>query len=152
MANSKEFDLPSGTKFSVTPADFADAAGLNKALMRCMKSTDLGEWAKSIKASGGVASLLNLDVNVLKDALLEAMTSDALEAQLFKCLERCVYGGNTRVTKALFDDPSLGEKARQDYFSMAWRVVEVNCSPFFAQALSWLKTLRPTNTPGRESA
>lgn len=124
----QDFDLPSGIGFHVSIAPFQDAKALSKAL---------------IKSLGGVqlsADILNMDVTVLKDAFVNAATSDEVESYLFKCFERTTYNG-LKVTKDLFDDPKIGEQARKDYILMCAKVIQVNCLPFFDQALSTLKTI-----------
>ncbi len=46
---------------------------------------------------------------------------------------------DVKVTPALFDDQTMGERARTDLLEMYWKVIEVNCGPFFLKAFSALK-------------
>jgi len=134
--SEQEFTLPSGAKFHVSVVPFQDAKALTKALMKSAAGIPLAQ------------NPLEMDVGVLKDALISAATSDEVETAIFRCLERCTYE-SVRVTTDLFDDPKLGDQARKDYFTMCAKVVEVNCSPFFDQTLSTLKTYLVTkkNSP-----
>lgn len=127
---TKEFVLPSGAKLVVTGAPFVQALALNKALMKAAKGLPMA------------ADPLQMDLSVLKDAILGAATSDEVEAILFTCMERALYNGS-RVNRGLFDEPGAGEDARKDFYVIAWHVIEVNCGPFFVQTFSWLKALRP---------
>lgn len=123
-----KFTLQSGAKLQVTIASFQEAKNLLKALMKAAAGIPLG------------ANPLDMDVTVLKDALINAATSDEVEQALWVCLDRCLYEG-LRITPDLFDNAQMGAKIRKDYFAICAKVVEVNCGPFFEQALSALKGL-----------
>lgn len=123
----QDFTLPSQAKLHVTVVPFKDAMALTKSLMKAASGIQLAR------------NPLDMDVTVLKDAMIAAATSEEVETAVFRCLERCTYEG-IRVTPDLFNDKDLGEKARADYFSICGKVVEVNCAPFFDQTLSTLKT------------
>lgn len=131
--DSVEEVLSSGAKLVITKAPFPQALALNKALIRSVKDV--------ISAPGA----LEKDVSIMNAAFItNAITSDEVEAALFKCFERCTYD-NVKVNRELFDDEKLGDRAREDYFSMARKVIEVNCGPFFRQTFSWLKA--PSRKP-----
>ncbi len=121
-----DFTLPTGSHLVVSEAAYPDCDALLKALVRCAKGVELPK------------NLLEADVTVLKEVLVEAITSEEVDRALFKCAERAVYE-NAKVTKALFDDPKLKDAARQDRFLIAWHVIEVNCGPFFGAIFSELK-------------
>lgn len=121
-----EFVLPTGAKLVVSEAAYVDADALLKALAKCAKGIALPN------------NFLEADVTVLKDVLVEAITSDEVDRALFKCAERAVYE-NQKVTKGIFDDPKLKDGARQDRFLIFWHVIEVNCGPFFGKTFSILK-------------
>ena len=110
----------------ISASPFIDASELRDALL------------KSIKGIQVSPELLKTDVTAMKDALIEASTSPEVRVALFKCLERATYDG-VRVNVGLFDDPQLGERAREDYYNMAWKAVEVNCLPFLRRISSLLK-------------
>ena len=135
----QDFTLPSGAKFHVSVVPFQDAKALTKALMKSAAGIQLA------------ANPMEMDVSVIKDALISAATSDDVESALFRCLERCTYN-SLKVTPDLFDQPHSAEDARKDYFAMAGKVIEVNCLPFFDQTLSTLKTfLGKKNEPQKPS-
>lgn len=121
-----DFTLPSGCKLVVSESSYQDSNGLLKALLATAKGVPLAK------------NLLDTDVTALKDIVLEAATSAEVDQALFKCAERATYE-NVKVTRDLFDDPKLKEKARGDYFLILWHVIEVNCGPFFGKTFSALK-------------
>ncbi len=121
-----DFTLQSGAKLHVTPAPFADANALRKALLQTAKGVPLG------------ADPMQMDLTILKDVFIDAASSDTVERCLFKCMERVSYQ-DVKVTPALFDDVKLGEQSRGDLLEIYWKVIEVNCAPFFVKAFSVLK-------------
>lgn len=135
--------LPTGARLVVSEASYQDV----DALMTALANAGIGVQLAN--------DLLNMDVTILKDALLKSYASQALKDAIFKCAQRAVYE-NTKVTRGLFDDPKLKDKARADHFLILWEVVKVNCTPFFAQIFSVLKErlgtnpsfLKPTSGPG----
>ncbi len=121
-----DFILGSGAKLHVTVSSFEDANALRKALLRTAKGVPLG------------ADPMQMDLSVLKDVFIEAASSDEVERCLFKCMDRVSYQ-DVKVSRSLFDDPKLGEMARADLFEIYWKVIEVNCAPFFVKAFSAFK-------------
>ncbi len=111
---------------SVSEAAYEDADALLKALAKCARGIPLPK------------DLMQADVTILKDMLVEAVTSDEVDRAIFKCADRAMYE-NAKVSKALFDDPKLKDKARQDRFLIFWHVIEVNCGPFFGKTFSILR-------------
>ena len=124
--SDKDYTLASGAKLHVSTASFEDANALVKALTRCAKGLAISD------------DPLKADIGVLKDVLVEAISSDEVERALFKCMERVSYK-DIKVSKALFDDPTIGDHAREDYFEICWKTVEANCGPFFVKAFSAFK-------------
>ncbi len=121
-----DFTLPTGAKLVVTEASYEDAIALLELLVGCMDGISLPN------------DIFQANVSVLKDLLVRAIKSQDVKAALFKCAQRATYE-NVRVEPALFDDPKLREKARADYFLILWRIVEVNCGPFFGKTFSELR-------------
>lgn len=121
-----DFTLPTGAKLSISEADYRSADALLKSLIRCTKGVPLPK------------NFLEADVTILKDILVDAIVSDEVDQAIFKCGERAVYE-NAKVTKDLFDDPKLKDRARQDRFLIFWYLIEVNCGPFFAKTFSMLR-------------
>ena len=153
---SKMFDLPSGARLAVTVAPFQDAMALLKECLKTLKGAsfskeDLGlDMAQVAKSPLSVAGIL--------DRVVAFATSDGVEAALFRCFERATWSppgwpegqAGLKVSKALFDNAEHGTVAREDYAQIAARVVEVNCAPFLAKALSGFLT-KP-QTPAGSSA
>lgn len=127
----KKFELQSGATLNVTTAPFQDANALLKALMKAAEGLPLA------------ANPMEMDLAMLKDALIHAATSDAVEDALFKCFQRVQYDSQ-KMNRDLLDDPKIGDKVRGDYFMVCWHVIEVNCGPFFEQAFSLLKARQKT--------
>lgn len=132
MANS-EYTLESGAKLLVSMVPFDDALALQRALANALKGIPL------------TADVFEKDITQLKDAVLSVVSSVEVTDVLHRCMARSTYN-NIRLTKDLFDDPKLAEQIRQDYYSICWRVIEVNCKPFFFQIFSKLKGFKPTST------
>lgn len=143
---SKRFGLPSGAALVVTVASFRDSWALAKAALRSLKGgPQLGEdaLAKDFKSFGAAA----MAVPGVFDRLVSLATSDEVEVLAFKCAESALYipAGSVpafpglRVTRDLFDDGEQGNSAyREDLAMIMARILEVNCKPFFAKALSAL--------------
>ena len=121
-----DFTLPTGSKLTVSESSYEDADALLKALLKCAKGIPLAK------------DPMSMDVSVLKDAFIEAATSPEVDQAIFKCAERAMYE-NVKVTKAIFDDPKIKDKARADRFLIQWHVIEVNCGPFFGKTFSVLR-------------
>lgn len=137
---NNEVTLDSGAKLVVTIAPFSDANRLLKAILRSVKggaplsevSITLDDIRKSPDAFSGFL-----------DKAIAIATSDEVEQALFKCMERVTYD-NFKVTRDLFDHPNIGEKARRDYYTICYKVIEANCKPFFVQTFSALKGQQET--------
>ena len=137
-----EFTLASGAKLVVSQAPFVDAMALHKALLASVKGLPLSD------------DPMKMDLAVLKDAVISAAVSPEVEAALFKCGVRAIYN-NRAVDHDLFDDEKIGTTAREDFYEIMWKIVEVNCGPFFKKAFSRLKVAlaRPsTASPASPSA
>ncbi len=130
MDGSKEFTLKSGAVLAVTTAPFADAKGFQNEVF---------------KAAQG-QSLTGLE---MFDLAALVASSAPVEAAFFKCAGRALYkpdgtdGTAQKVTPALFDDPTYGEKARGDYHEIFGAVAEVNVRPFMPALFSVLKAFLP---------
>ena len=128
--------LKSGASLQVGIASFADGMRLLKTVARELAvvnfELDLSKFAE----------LSGKDINVLKNAVLQLLQSDAVEAALFKCASKSLYNGQSVVA-----DTFNPELARPDYLPVAWEVMKANLSPFFAGlALSSLASELPTTS------
>lgn len=128
---TKEFTLTSGAKLAITESTLDECDALMSALAKCSRGIAIQN------------DLMTTDVNSLKDYLAEALSSGQVKAALWVCLGRAKYQ-NARVNKELFDSDDNGSQAREDYFEIMWKVIEVNCAPFFAKIFSLLKTRPPS--------
>ena len=133
---NETFTLKSGATLLVTEAPYVDARRLRNELVKAAKGVP--GLDDSIVAAG-LGGLKNAELGPILDAVLTAGSSEELENAIFKCGERADYQGN-RVTLALMDDPKLSTQARQDYYEIALKIIEVNCRPFLQGALSLLGT------------
>lgn len=146
---SKRFTLPTGATLVVTTSSFQDAYGLTKAVLRTVKGVSISptDLKRDFKSVGEAAML----IPAFLDKLISFATSDEVEACVFKCAQRALYipAGSpeevpgVKVDRALFDDAVLQDAAREDYAQIMLRIVEVNCKPFLAKALSGLLTAAP---------
>jgi hypothetical protein len=125
-----DFKLASGASLTVSQAPFVDAMALQKALLASVKGLPLS------------ADIMKMDVSVLKDGVIAAATSPEVEKALFQCAARATYD-NIVVSSDLFDDPKIGTQARKDFYDIAWKIIEVNCGPFFKTTFSRLKAALP---------
>jgi hypothetical protein len=128
---TKEFTLKSGAKLVVTAAPMQDCDALMSALAKCSKGIPLTD------------DILRQDITHLKDYFAEAISSPDFKSAIWKCAQRSTYE-NVRVSQDLFDDPKLEQQARGDYFEILFKIIEVNCAPFFAQIFSLFKTRQPS--------
>lgn len=126
---SDPITLPSGRSLVVNVAPFSIGKNLFKTLARELLAVRLDLDITKIKSVG------DLDVNVLKDALLQVIASDSIEACFFACAEKCLIEGQ-KITKDSFEH----ETARQDYLPVAWEVMKANLTPFFKGLASALPT------------
>lgn len=121
-----DFTLETGAKLHITVAPFEDAFRLQKALIASTKGVPLEK------------DLMQMELATLKDIVVNAITSTEVVDAMFKCMERATYD-NKRVNRDLFDEPNTGERNREDFYEICWRIAEVNCGPFFKRIFSKLK-------------
>jgi hypothetical protein len=134
--SDQDFTLQSGAKLHVTMSSFADANALVKALMKAAKGVPLGD------------DIMKQDLTALKDVLIEAAASPDVERCLYRCMERGSYN-DIKLIPVNFDP--LGDSFRKDYFEVCWKVIEVNCRPFFDTAFSALKARLGSATAAQKS-
>jgi hypothetical protein len=125
----KEINLPSGAKLGITLAPFSDSKALYTALIQELKTIHIGELTK-------------LNINLMKDLICAAMSSENVEKCIWKCMERAVYN-KLNITQDTFEP----EEARQDYNIVLMEVGKANVLPFlkslspqYAEILSVLKS------------
>lgn len=131
-----DITLPSGAKLKITVAPFGDAHALLKAILKAVKGLNLSPESLGVDMSlEGLRTAPPSFLSQIIEKVLSIATSDEVEQALFKCCERSVYQG-VRVTREIFDDPKIGTQAREDYYQIAFKVIEANCKPFFKGAFS----------------
>jgi hypothetical protein len=130
----EKITLKSGATLDIQLAPFAEAMRLFKTIANELKSADVQLDGLSMEKIKGT------DINGIKNAVLQLLGSDAIEASVRTCMVRCLYNG-TKITPQTFEP----NDARQDYLPVAWEVVKFNMGPFFAGLdLSSLTSAKPT--------
>lgn len=105
-------NLPSGAELKVSLAPFSEANALFKAV---------SAEAKNLKVSFET----DVDVNLLKDIVCAAVSSDKIEACIWDCMKKSLYNG-LKMSKETFEP----EEARQDYYVVLLEVAKDNLLPF----------------------
>jgi len=116
-----EILLKSGAVLVVNMAPFSSSNKLLKVIMRELKTVDLE------LENLDLAKIASQDINTLKNAVCQLLSSDALEQAVFECMGKCTYNGS-RIVKDTFEP----DDARQDYLPCAWEVIKANLRPFFS--------------------
>jgi hypothetical protein len=122
----------------VTVCPFVDANALLKAILKAAKGISISPEEMKTEINVQAVSDNPGLLGKIIDKVVGVAVSQEVEDALFKCFQRATYE-DIRITRELFDDPKIGEKAREDYFKMCVNVISVNCQPFFKQAFSALK-------------
>lgn len=133
-----------GKELTITPAPFADAMALQKAIGRSLKGSkiDLSGIDADIvgrDAEGNIdLSTLRLDkangmIQTIANLILNVSTSDEIEECLFKCASRAVIGGE-KVTLEYFEKV----ENRKNYFPIMMEIIKTNVGPFFGDLVSLL--------------
>lgn len=124
------YKLESGASLDVKLAPFKDGRNLFKVFAKALKKVDLGGH-KSVNAE--------IDLNLIKDVVLTAVSEPEIEQAILVCAERSLYNGQA-IIEEMFDDKGFN---RGDYFYILLYVAYENCAPFTNGLLSELKTLFP---------
>lgn len=130
--------LPSGHTLELGTPDWAPAKKLFKTLARELKGVDVDIEKLDL------GKLLETDVLRFKDLVLQVLGSDALETCMFECAQQSLLEGQ-KITSQTFQNVDL----RQDYLPVAWEVMKLTLTPFFASLRFALSTpaapASPTN-------
>lgn len=99
--------------------------------------------ANDMKKDLSVLSNDPSSLSIILDKAINLATSEEVKKAAFACAGRAKYspGANDAlipVNEQLFDDDQFGEQAREDYYTILYKIVEVNCKPFFAKTFSEL--------------
>lgn len=133
--------LPSGRTLTVNIAPFSVGKKAFKTLARELLLVRLDLDITKIKTVG------DLDVNILKDAILQCIASDVLELCFFECAAKCLISDGSAQLK-VDKDSFEHEDARQDYLFVVWEVMKDNLIPFF----KGLGSVLPTSAKPQGSA
>ncbi len=142
MAENNTFKLDSGAVLLVTMAPFEDSKDLHDCVIKSLLKAGIKEP--------------NINEMDLAPFILAAGSDKEVERCLFKCAERAVYrhdgseAASVGVSKALFDIPVVGEKARKDYYAMFFKIAEVNLQPFMQALFSVLQASPAKKTASPE--
>lgn len=122
-----------GKKVEIKEASFKNASNLKKAAMKCLLNTDALHGVN-------VEDLQNINPVKIFDSLGQMLinmdTSDEFDNAVMSCLSDCIYDGFFKINEKLFDDKP---EAREDYYEIVSKCVEVNLRPFFKSLVSELK-------------
>ena len=129
--------LPSGRELQLGIAPFAVGMKLVKTLAAEAKNVDVE------LESLDLSKLAGKNLNSIKNLVLQMLSSDALEAALFQCMERCLLDGQ-KITRQTFEP----EDMRQDFFPVAWEVIAFNVAPF-AKSLGLSSSNTQAETQGQ---
>lgn len=113
--------LPSNHILELGTPEFSSAKKLFKTLAKELRDVDINLESLDFQALGGK------DVNAFKNVFLQVAASDAIEACVFECAAKSLLQGQ-KITVNTFNDVEL----RQDYLLVAWEVMKLSLSPFFA--------------------
>lgn len=129
IGNQKKVSLPSGAELEITLAPFMEGERLFSATAECLKKVNVDAQTQ--------VDDLTANLNGLKNALLECLTSHNFKESLLACLKRCTYNKQRVTSWDIFDDIN----AREDYLVVCWEVVKFNLTPFTKNLFSKLSGL-----------
>lgn len=124
-----EFNTSNGVVVEIKAAPFKDACNLKKAVAKAIKDAKIFNDVNT-------ANIMDIKVDSLIQLLADIDASDEFEKTVMECLKYCIYdkgGKNIKITSQLFDDIP---EAREDYYAMISKCVEVNLRPFFKSLTS----------------
>lgn len=146
---SQVFKMPSGAELRVGVAGFLAASELMTAVLNSLKGMalkpeDLKKDLEEIKKDPN-------QLGPIMDKLISVATSPEIRKGVFACASSAKYTpvpgkGEISVDEELFDDPEYGTQAREDFYPICLRIIEVNVKPFFAKAFSGFMTPRETSS------
>jgi hypothetical protein len=116
-----------GKELMISPASFSDAMALQKAIGRALKGTKL-ELPDSVTTDVSPEKLGDII-----GAVLNVATSDDVEAALFACASRAVYGADReKISRDFFETL----ENRELYYPIMVEIIKVNIGPFFKGLVS----------------
>lgn len=149
MKQNEIFKMPSGATLHVGRAPFENAGALMRAILKQMSGIKLSvndlqkDMEELRKDPASIMAFIDKGISLA--------TSDEVRTAAFACAASAQYSprGNEaliQVNRDLFDDPEFGDQAREDYYTIMYRLAEVNCKPFFVKTFSGLLERRSQST------
>lgn len=139
MRKAEVFKMPSGAALHVGMAEFEKAG----ALMRAVLKQVAGLKISATDLQTDLSELRERPETIMKfiDKAISLATSDEVRLAALACAESSKYSpkandGLISVDADLFNDEEYGVQAREDYYTILYRIAEVNCKPFFAKTFS----------------
>lgn len=132
-----EVPLPSGATLVLKMAPFNDGVRLMKAVAAELRAVGIDAHLDPKKM---LVANAEMPVDLVKNVVCQALTSDALETAMWACAGRSSYVAKdpgdavngVAMDKRCFEP----DQARCDYLLAAWEVIRFNLTPFF-QGLPW---------------
>lgn len=145
----QEVPLPSGAKLHLQMAPFKSGVRLMKAVAAELKVVGIDA---ELDPRAMLAKNPDVPIDLLKNVLCQALTSEPLEAAMWECAGRSSYvladaDKGVAVTAKCFED----EEARGDYLLAAWEVIRFNLTPFFSGLRSQFLTGANPTTGSQKS-
>ena len=134
----REFVTTNGKKrVVINPATIRDVKYLKNALLTEIKNYPLG-----LKLLGNTSDVLDKQidfsemVDFIKNVIISADTSEAVENAINQCLKCCTYDSTRVINEDLFNDV---KEAREDYYEIIFACIEENLRPFIQSLASGVK-------------
>lgn len=153
-----QVDLKSGRTLIVSIAPFDPANNLRKALLAEIRAVNMTIDIKRLLKSKMSLDMEIADVppeaiNIIKDVVLELLTSDEVEKCVWECAAKCTIDGR-KVAKGTLTEPGSfdAKEHRGDYLLVAWEVIKANVGPFFGSLdlRSWIASALQSSSPKSE--
>lgn len=153
------FAMPSGAGLRIQPASFGDVMNLHNELVKALRGVGMADLDVNKIGVAMSSGDLGSAGSVLVDRVVAVASSPVVQECIMKCAESARYmpqgmtGPDTKIDMELFNNPKYGEKAREDFYKICAKILEVNMRPFMKALISLLKAVPPTvaNVPVPES-
>lgn len=135
----RDFTLASGAKLKVSLAPFVDAKNLQDKILQALTGNGVGSIDMKIFQDPEKAGSAAIDI------AMRVAANKEVESAVFECAKRALYSydGNemnrSKVDRSLFDDEAAGMRAREDFYPICLKIMEVNLKPFLQAIISLLK-------------
>jgi hypothetical protein len=143
-----------GRELKITPASFAEAMALQKAIGRAVKGTRFSMPSFVTGADGKIdLEKSDVDLSGLIDLVLGAAVSDEVQAALFACSARAMLGNEIIDADFFEDNPPHGRmENRELYYPIMVEIIRVNVGPFLKGLASKFGALAGTSLSFQKSS